>query len=93
VSSIPDTPAWRELQRLAAVDGLEGITLRHARRGAQASGRSCFADLTWRGGERESVLLQDTGDPDELALALARELGVPLDSLQREGLRPMAPGS
>jgi hypothetical protein len=93
VSAVPDTPLWRELRRLAAVDGLEEIALRQARLDARAPGSSCFADLTWRGGEQESVLLQHTGDPDELARALARELGVPLDSVQHDGLPRGAPGA
>lgn len=86
MSAPPDTPAWRELLRLAAVDGLEKIALRPVRADAQGRAGTCFADLTWRGGERESVLLQDTGDLDEIAHALARELGLPLDSLQPGGL-------
>jgi len=86
VSALPDTPAWRELLRLAAVDGLEEIALRPARTDARGRATTCFADLTWRGGERESAALQDTGDPEELAHALARELGLPVDSLQPGGL-------
>jgi len=86
VSAPPDTPAWRELLRLAAVDGLEEIALRPSRIDGRGRATTCFADLTWRGGERESVLLQDTGDPEELAHALARELGLPVGSLQPGGL-------
>jgi hypothetical protein len=82
---VPDTPVWQELLRLAAGDGLEGIALRHPRGEAHTPGSACFADLTWRGGEVETIRVQDSDGPDELALALAlaRELGLPRESLQR----------
>ena len=80
---MPDTPVWRELLRLAAGDGLEGIALRQPHGEASAPGAACFADLTWRGGEVETIRVQGSPDADELALALARELGLPTESLQR----------
>lgn len=86
MSAAPDTPVWRELLRLAAVDGLEEIALRPSRTDARGHATTWFADLTWRGGERESVLLQDSGEPEALAHALARELGLAVDSLQPGGL-------
>lgn len=86
MSGVPDTPAWRELRRLAAIEGVEDMALRRPRSNGRGPAASCFVDLSWRGGEVESVRLDDRGDPDDLARAVARELGLPLGSLP--GSRP-----
>jgi hypothetical protein len=78
VTGVPDTPAWKQLQRLAAVNGVEWIAMRRSGGAAAAATAPYVADLTWPGGEIESVRLPYCDDPDELAHALARELGITL---------------
>jgi hypothetical protein len=78
VIAVPDTLAWRQLRQLAAVDGVEGIAIRRSGGAAAAATAPYVADLTWPGGEVESVRLPYCDDPDELAHALARELGITL---------------
>ena len=74
---LPDTLLWGQLRRLAALAGVENIVLRHSGgRAAAAAGQ--YADVTWPGGEVESVRLPFIDDPDELARALARELRIAL---------------
>jgi hypothetical protein len=77
-SELPDTPTWQQLRRLAALDGVEGIAMRRAGGASAAATAPYLADLTWPGGEIESVRLPYDDDIDELARALARELGIAL---------------
>ena len=74
----PDTPAWRHLLRLAALAGVVDIALRHPGALAAPAGVPQYVDLTWAGGEVESVRLPASDDPDELAHVLARELRIAL---------------
>ena len=78
MTGVPDTLTWRQLQRLAAVNGVEAIAMRRSRGTAAAATAPYVADLTWPGGEVESVRLPYCDDPDELARALARELRIAL---------------
>ena len=75
---LPDTVVWRQLQRLAALAGVENIVLRQSGTPATPAGVSQYADVTWPGGEVESVRLPFMEDPDELARALAHELRISL---------------
>jgi hypothetical protein len=75
---LPDTLMWRQLRRLAALAGVENIVLRHSGGRAAAVGVTRYADVTWPGGEVESVRLPFIDDLDELARALARELRIAL---------------
>ena len=75
---LPDTLVWRQLQRLAALAGVENIVLRQSGTPAAPAGVSQYADVTWPGGEVESVRLPLMDDPDELARALAHELRISL---------------
>jgi hypothetical protein len=78
VTGVPDTFMWQRLRRLAALDGVEAIAMRRPGGASAAATAPYVADLTWPGGEIESVRLPYADDPDELARALARELGIPL---------------
>jgi hypothetical protein len=78
VIELPDTLVWRQLQRLAALAGVETIVLRHSGSSTAPAGLSQYADVTWPGGEVESVRLPLIDDPDELARALANELRIAL---------------
>jgi hypothetical protein len=77
VIDLPETLVWKHLRRLAELAGVEAIALRRSG-GRGDAGAPQFADLTWKGGEIESVRLPASDDPDDLARALARELGVAL---------------
>jgi hypothetical protein len=78
VIELPDTLVWRQLQRLAALAGVESIALRQSGAPAGPAGVSRYADVTWPGGEVESVRLPSIDDPDDLARALAHELRLSL---------------
>jgi hypothetical protein len=78
VIGVPDTLVWQQLQRLAAVNGVEAIAMRRSGGAAASATAPYVADLTWPGGEVESVRLPYCDDADELAHALARELGIAL---------------
>jgi hypothetical protein len=72
----PDTPIWCELRRQAACRGVLDITLRTTR--ARSANDPHIVDLTWPGGETESLRFQASGDLDALAHALAHELRITL---------------
>ena len=72
----PDTPIWRELRLQATRSGVLDITLRNAT--TRPANDPCIVDLTWPGGETESLRFQTDGDLDALAHALAHELRIPL---------------
>ena len=75
MTGVPETHVWEHVRQLAAIAGVEAIALR---RSGSRSAAPPYADLTWRGGEVESVRLPVSDDPDELARALASELGLAL---------------
>jgi hypothetical protein len=78
VSGSPDTPIWQELRRQAAQNGVLDITLRAT--AASTGSHPCVVDLTWPGGETESLRFDVNGDLDALAGALAQELRIRLES-------------
>jgi hypothetical protein len=73
VSACPETPLWQELQRQAAQSGVLGIALRSAP--AEAAR---VVEVTWPGGETETLRFDTGDDADALAHALAEELGIAL---------------
>jgi hypothetical protein len=81
VSDCPATPLWRELQRQAARDGVLGIVLHGAP--AQPAGEPRVVELTWPGGEVETLRFYTGDDLDALAHALAQELGIALATERR----------
>ena len=76
MSDCPETPLWQELQRLAETSGVLAIALRDgpAEHGRQAR----VVDVTWPGGEVETLRFGTGADLDALAHALAEELGLAL---------------
>jgi hypothetical protein len=81
VNANPDTPLWRELRRRAARTGVLAITLRATAK--RTGSHSSVVDLTWPGGETESLRFQIRDDLDALARALAQELRIPLEPPDR----------
>jgi hypothetical protein len=77
VNDNPDTPIWRELRRRAARSGILDITLRASESSTGNSRR--VVDLTWPGGETESLRFHMDDNLDALAHALAHELRIPLE--------------
>jgi hypothetical protein len=73
VSACPETPLWQELQRQAARGGVLGIALRDA-----PSQPLRVVEVTWPGGETETLRFRTGDDLDALAHALAEELGIQL---------------
>jgi hypothetical protein len=72
VSARPETPLWEELRRRAAQDGVLAIDVR----GAAAQPR--VVEISWPGGEVETLRFGTGDDLDALARALAAELGIAL---------------
>jgi hypothetical protein len=72
VNDSPDTSIWRELRRRAADTGVLDIAVRTA-------ATPVVVDVTWPGGETESLRFHTGDDPDALAHALARELRLVLE--------------
>jgi hypothetical protein len=81
VNDSPDTPIWQELRRRAMRSGVLDITLRAT--AATTGSDPCVVDLTWPGGETESLRFHTNGDLDALAHALAQELRIPLEPPDR----------
>jgi hypothetical protein len=76
VSARPETPLWRELERQAAVSGVLAIAVRDAE--VQPAPQRRVVELTWPGGEVETLRFATGADLDALAHALAAELGLVL---------------
>ena len=60
--------------------GVLDIELRTPQVETSAIRKRCVVELTWRGGEIETLRFPADGDLDALARALALELGIPLDA-------------
>jgi hypothetical protein len=73
VSARPETPLWEELRRRAAQDGVLAIDVRGA-----AAQPARVVEISWPGGEVETLRFGTGDDLDALARALAAELGIAL---------------
>jgi hypothetical protein len=73
MSTCPETPLWLQLKQLATQRGVLGINLRET-----PAHHPCIIELSWPGGEIETLRFSTGTDLNALAFALARELRLPL---------------